>query len=606
LNLSSVFLQGYSEFNMGGAVGSVKHVWEFGNLQFRELVDLFDGILEGSVEAVEKTDGLPVVWRWDGTSVLWARSTADVRAGGYFREDFLLAYSSFPGIDLLRVGTAVFEQECAPRLTGMPAFPEWIDSELFSPVSPQLVRSDFYALVMHRSFNVDGVESAKNPFPEIRRRIGKMQPMGEDVDGGSVRWRILFSADMPARVRSGADARTILRDVEEELRSEIQKFGVNLENTIDDWVFAAAKSAMRLERPQMDDNALQLYAAAVALPDDKNAVAALRARLKRDFPALKSLATKTELLRARKIVLQPLVSLLKRIGAKFISALQPTLVEEGNYEMIRAEIQTGVRAAIDIIQADPEKLDRASRSIQSLQGYEDLISPYEGFVTRRGEDLMKVTGIFHDAGTIKKLGREDRGQPIDWETADTVVSIFPMAAKPTHAGHWDMIEGIAKIVPTNPVTGKRAKHIVKVIVSESERARPGEVQISPKQSLIYWNQFLKPYLPDNVELVSAKGISASIGYIVSESRENPRIFGIWIWSGDKDAGRFSAFEDVEGVRQPRQAEAERALGRKTTQVSGTLMRKWLGEGNREDFIARLPSVLSPSERERVWELFNQV
>jgi hypothetical protein len=589
---------------MGGAVGSVKHVWEFGNLQFRELIDLFEGILQGSVDAVEKTDGLPIVWRWDGNSVLWGRSTADVRAGGYLHEDFLLAYSSFPGIDLLRTGTEVFERECAPRLAGLAGFPEWIDSELFSPVSPQLIRSDFYALVMHRSFGVDDSESDFDPFPEVRRRIGKMQPMGEDVDGGAVRWRILFSADMPARARTGADTRTIIRGIEDSLGTEIQKFGVDLENTIDDWVFSAVKSSMRLERPQMDDNALQLYAAAVALPDDKNAVAALKARLKRDFPDLKSLGTKTDLLRTRKAVLQPLVSLLKRLGAKFISALQPTLVEEGNYEAVRDEIQTGVRAAIDIIQSDPEKLERAAKSIQSLQGYEDLISPYEGFVTKRGEDLMKVTGIFHDAGTIKKLGRKDLSQPIDWEAADTVVSIFPMAAKPTHAGHWDMIEGIAKIVPTNPVTGKRAKHIVKVVVSESERARPGEVQISPKQSLIYWNQYLKPYLPENVEIVSAKGVSASIGYIVGASRENPMIFGIWIWSGDKDAGRFSAFEDVEGVRQPRQAEAERALGRKTTQVSGTLMRKWLGEGNREEFMARLPGVLSPSEREEVWDLFS--
>jgi hypothetical protein len=604
---------------MGGAVGSIKHIWDFDDLTFSELLEVFEGILEGSVQAVEKTDGLPIVWRWTGEEVLWARSTSDVRGGGYSSEEFKTVYSAFPGIALLEAGIDFFEANIVPKLEGMRGFSSWIDSELFSPESVQLVPSEIYAFIVHRSFTVDQdttvqkVDVQPDPFPEIRRRVGKVRESGFDVSGNETLWSFFVSADSPSVPRDAERARSAIRKIESELKVELESLGLGLNQSINAWVQKEVHSALLRNFTQLEDQVLELASYLAANPDAedfKENAKVLKGILKEQAPEfLKELPVTKAIAKEMKLkALEPIKRRLKVLGAEFISELQPVLVTPENYETIRREMRLGVEAAIEVLETaeDDEmksRAEKAARNAAIVTGNEHLIAPYEGFVVSRGDDLMKVTGIFPDAGTIKKLGTRKSIAEIDWENADTVISVFPMAAKPAHAGHWDMIEGISRIKPVNPITGKPAQHLVKLIVSEGARSRPGEVSISAKQALIYWTEYLKNYLPENVKLISAKNMYVQIEKEVVNARSQSNVFAVWVWSGDKDAGRFSELTKIEGVSEPSQKQAEEALGRPTTNVSGTRMRQALGSGDMDFFMRNLPAPLSQEEREEIWVLF---
>jgi hypothetical protein len=599
---------------MGGAVGSIQHIWDFDDLTFEELLEIFEGILEGSIDAIEKTDGLPIVWTWTGKEVLWARSSSDVRSGGFTSKEFKIAYATFPGFALLETGINFFENHVQPRLQNVPGFEGWIDSELFSPYSPQMVPSEIHAFIIHRAFSVEG-NLDFDPFPLLRKTLGKVKAQSPDEKGENVQWSFFASADSPSVPRDSQTARNVVREIEQDLKDFLSQNSLALNRTINDWIQTEVLLQFKKDFPQVDETVLTLASFLAANPEAKDFSLnsrTLKGILKQEAPELISNlpTTKARAKEIKVLTLEPLKKKLKVLGAKFISELQPVLVSPENYSTIRAELRTGIEAAIEILETaeDEEmkqKAEKAAKHSAVVTGNEHLLAPYEGFVVSRGDNLMKVTGIFHDAGSIKKAGQTYKPTEIDWENADTVVSVFPMAAKPAHAGHWDMIEGISKIKPKNPVTGKPAKHIVKLVVSVSGRTRPGEISISGKQSLIYWMEFLRNHLPTNVELITAKDMFQQISREVFTARSQLNVFEVWIWSGDKDAGRFAEFTNIEGVSEPSQDKAEKALGRPTTNVSGTRMRQALAQDDMDFFMDHLPQPLSREEKEEIWVLFTE-
>lgn len=617
---------------MGGAVGSIKHIWDVEDFSFNELLDVFSGVLEGTVEASEKTDGFPIVWRWTGSEIMWARSSSDVRLGGFTTDEMLISYGSHPAYGLIEAGLRFANENFAPRLEGMEPFYHWIDSELFSPHSAQFVRSSYHGLISHRAFIVKGeenealAEAEENPFGEVMDRIGSIKTEGRDEWGKPVTWFGLFTKDLPPKLRKGSGAREVIGEIESGLIDFLRGSGVDMDSTINDWVYSVSvehltgrlgKENLEGERGEGIRGLVELVSEVIANPDASNAnsnLAAARKIIKKDFPEVAEAipAKKGEVKKLRKEILKPLAKELKIQGAKFIRQLQPTMIDPEDYEDVRNEMREGITTAIKLLDTAEDKdskrtIATAAQKVAEFGGYQDLISPYEGFVLRRGDDLVKVTGTFYDFGTVAKAGRilDDGVVPVNWETADKVISYFPIGAKPAHAGHWDMIEGISKVKVKNPVTGKPADHEVVVLVSKGGRERPGEFTIGSKENLTYWNVYLKNKLPRNVRLATPEELLSSVIYLTKVESGRPDVFAIWIWSGEKDAGRFEHIETNERVSQPSQSKAEAALGRPTTNISGTRMRQFLSEGDKESFMAHLPAPLSDQEREEVWALFTE-
>lgn len=161
------------------------------------------------------------------------------------------------------------------------------------------------------------------------------------------------------------------------------------------------------------------------------------------------------------------------------------------------------------------------------------------------------------------------------------IALVPMAAKPYHAGH----DGLVRIASNE-------NDEVHLFVSTSDRKRPGELPILGSTMQQIWVNFIEPTLPQNV-IVYYGGTPVSKVYKELENAES---------SVSKD--EYTVYSDVEDILKYSDEKLEksapimfsngqimtRGISRsETVQVSGTQMRKFLKDGDEENFILLLPS-----------------
>lgn len=242
-------------------------------------------------------------------------------------------------------------------------------------------------------------------------------------------------------------------------------------------------------------------------------------------------------------------------------------------------------------------------------GSRDLIKIQETAI----EDARKIVGKFADAGMMMpgSTGAEGR----------RVVGIVPMAAKPLHDGHWKIIEEAA-----------RECDIVYLLVSGKPRTSD-DVTITGDQMGTIWMRVLKNYLPDNVKLsFTSSPVAAASGLISTFVNERNIMF--YVYAGEPDASRgddiiLSKAKSTVATKggnadrvEPRTIGTElipadvRSLpGFERLQnlpefaslddkerISGTLMRLLIKYGIKDVLFALLPSVVSESDKERIWNI----
>ena len=180
----------------------------------------------------------------------------------------------------------------------------------------------------------------------------------------------------------------------------------------------------------------------------------------------------------------------------------------------------------------------------------------------------------------------------------TTVGIIPMAVKPIHKGHWQVIKQAAN-----------ENDKVFLVVSAKDRGAKGEYEISGNDMIRVWKKFLEPILPPNVDisysaspLVDAKGAAK-----IYTSDED--VF-IRLYAGEDDKDRFTE-EDLLRY-YPVQYPAGRIepvfvknvqLPGEDARISGTYMRQLLSAGAKERFKSLLPDELQANEKESIWNMF---
>jgi hypothetical protein len=161
-----------------------------------------------------------------------------------------------------------------------------------------------------------------------------------------------------------------------------------------------------------------------------------------------------------------------------------------------------------------------------------------------------------------------------------IIGLIPMAAKPYHAGH----DGLVRIAAGEC-------DVVKVYVSTTDRARPGEFFILGSDMIKIWTKYLEPSLPENVE-VEYVNVPVTAVYSELEKAEAEQSLDTFvIYSDVEDITKYkdealmnSAPEIYEDGRLERRG-VERSS---TVDVSGTAMRQFLSDGDMENFVSFLP------------------
>jgi len=170
------------------------------------------------------------------------------------------------------------------------------------------------------------------------------------------------------------------------------------------------------------------------------------------------------------------------------------------------------------------------------------------------------------------------------------IGLVPMAAKPYHAGHHALVEKAA-----------RENDRVKLFISVTDRARPGEITIRGEDMVNVWQNHLEGILPSNVtplyvrvpvrevyeELTAAESQQdEAVTYMVYSDPEDTaanypeqnrtKYFPELYASGNI---QFAAECDAPGCT--------RGIG--TPDISGTKMRNHLLAGDFDSFAANMPA-----------------
>jgi len=174
------------------------------------------------------------------------------------------------------------------------------------------------------------------------------------------------------------------------------------------------------------------------------------------------------------------------------------------------------------------------------------------------------------------------------------VALFPMAGRPIHAGHWAVIEKMAK-----------DNDSVIVFASTKDRVKGSDFTITGAQMQDVWIDILKKYLPKNVTLkysnLPVNDIRRELKYYDSNiSKKTPTLS---VYSDTEDIKKWEV--DIKKL-------APNLVNRKlaktvgiprtsTVNISGTEMRQFLSKNDKESFIKYLPKI-SSADKENYWSI----
>ncbi len=169
-----------------------------------------------------------------------------------------------------------------------------------------------------------------------------------------------------------------------------------------------------------------------------------------------------------------------------------------------------------------------------------------------------------------------------------------MAAKPWHIGHQKLVELACSECDD-----------VHLYVSSSDRIRTGEFPIHAKVMQKIWNKAIKSTLPSNVTSVEFVSNPVSAVYKrLGEANDKPLDDIVIIYSDPIDMNRnfpeknFKKY--AENLLMYGLVEARSVSRSETVNVSGTQMRLWLMNGDKENFIAHLPTSF---DGDLIWKIF---
>lgn len=162
------------------------------------------------------------------------------------------------------------------------------------------------------------------------------------------------------------------------------------------------------------------------------------------------------------------------------------------------------------------------------------------------------------------------------------IGVLAISGKPVHAGHYGLIELAA-----------RECDEVRLFVSLSDRARPGEVPILGSDMSRIWKEYIEPTLPINVQ-VTYGGSPVRNTWDLLGKANAAESTDEYILYGDPDdvTGNFPDTQLSKYAKNlfDRGLISRRPVKRSsTTDISGTDMRSYIAVGDRTSFVKNMPS-----------------
>lgn len=275
----------------------------------------------------------------------------------------------------------------------------------------------------------------------------------------------------------------------------------------------------------------------------------------------------------------------------------------------------------DIYKLDPEVATAYFQQIRSLisnifnkinaevKSEEDVISDTNFYIAKNEQSLKKffdslqklvgnkknMTNIMDDVhDTVRLMISKER--LVGKTTKST--ALIPIAGKPLHIGHWKLIEKAAN-----------ENDNVIVYTSSSDRRRAKEFPIYGADLITIWTDIFIPVLPKNVKV---KFVDSPARSAVHElewfeqqlTQDNVNVPNINLYSDIEDIDKNFKDEDLQEYPALMRAGKIKKVGverTSTVNISGTAMREFLQNNDKESFMKYLPPV-KDDKKEEIWNI----
>jgi hypothetical protein len=166
------------------------------------------------------------------------------------------------------------------------------------------------------------------------------------------------------------------------------------------------------------------------------------------------------------------------------------------------------------------------------------------------------------------------------------IVLLPGAFKPPTEGHFNLVKELAR--------DPRTKELI-IIISAGQREN-----IGPEESEKIWKIYLK-YLPSNVKvMISPESSPVKAAYnIIKNNPETHYLIAVG-YRDEKDK------KDIDRIKSSEKyPNAEGLVYKTTSTIRATAARKELDSNNQEGFNEYLPSQLTSSEKDKVWNILTK-
>ncbi len=245
----------------------------------------------------------------------------------------------------------------------------------------------------------------------------------------------------------------------------------------------------------------------------------------------------------------------------------------------------------------------------SEKSEEDIISDTNFYIA---ENEKKLSKFFSELAKIVG-GKKNKVQIMD-DIHDTVrllvgkektlgrttktIGLIPIAGKPLHIGHWKLIEKAAS-----------ENDNVVVYTSLSDRIKKGEFPIYGEDFITIWSDILIPALPKNVKVkfVDSPVRSAmhELGWLEqSLTQDSANVPTAKLYSDKDDVDVNFKDEDLKkfpALLAGNKIEKVGVERTSTVNISGTKMREFLANDDKDSFMKYLPPVLN-RDKEEIWNI----
>lgn len=170
------------------------------------------------------------------------------------------------------------------------------------------------------------------------------------------------------------------------------------------------------------------------------------------------------------------------------------------------------------------------------------------------------------------------------------IGLVPLAAKPFHAGH----DGLIRIA-------SKENDEVHVYVSLSDREN-----VSGAAMEKIWRELIEPTLPHNVVITFVVSPVGTIYKVLGDAQAEATTQNVYtVYSDTTDIGvNFNTLNKYAGnLISSGQIFLKGIKRTETVDVSGSQMRQWLAQGDKQSFVSKLPKGL---DGDKVWHVLTSM